>query len=156
MLSSRDVASGFFVLAIAIHTWLGVVKGYKMPYRWFVVSILSIWLFSLILTLLGPAMYQERYFARAAAWVCPLPLTNNTELTSASVGFQENTKMKDFGYITSGSSSSSSARSSSTRMSSSTYAAAFEASSQTTLASSHAQRNSWSCTPLYTSYSRCP
>lgn len=63
-----DVASGFFVLAIAIHTWLGVVKGYKMPYRWFVVSILSIWLFSLILTLLGPAMYQERYFARAAAW----------------------------------------------------------------------------------------
>ena len=92
-----------------------------MPYRWFVVSILSIWLFSLILTLLGPAMYQERYFARAAAWVCSLPLTNNTELTSASAGFQENTKMKDFGYITSGSSSSSSARSSSTRMSSSTY-----------------------------------
>lgn len=65
----RDVASGFFVLAIAIHTWLGVVKGYKMPYFWFVVSILSIWAFALFLTVLGPALYQERYFARAAGWV---------------------------------------------------------------------------------------
>lgn len=27
-----DVASGFFVLAIAIHTWLAVIKGYKLPY----------------------------------------------------------------------------------------------------------------------------
>ncbi|KAI4617443.1 hypothetical protein J4E80_005646 [Alternaria sp. BMP 0032] len=63
-----DVASGFFVLAIAIHTWLGVVKGYKMPYFWFVVSILSIWAFALFLTVLGPALYQERYFARAAGW----------------------------------------------------------------------------------------
>lgn len=65
----RDVASGFFVLAIAIHTWLGVVKGYKMPYFWFVVSILSIWALALFLTVLGPALYQERYFARAAGWV---------------------------------------------------------------------------------------
>jgi hypothetical protein len=64
-----DVASGFFVLAIAIHTWLGVVKGYKLPYMWFVVSILLIWLFALILTVLGPAMYREHYFARAAGWV---------------------------------------------------------------------------------------
>jgi hypothetical protein len=64
-----DVASGFFVLAIAIHTWLGVVKGYKLPYMWFVVSIVSIWFFALLLTVLGPAMHQERYFARAAGWV---------------------------------------------------------------------------------------
>ena len=64
-----DVASGFFVLAIGIHTWLGVVKGYKLPYGWFVVAILSLWLFALFLTALGPAMHQERYFARAAAWV---------------------------------------------------------------------------------------
>ncbi|RMZ72181.1 integral membrane [Pyrenophora seminiperda CCB06] len=63
-----DVASGFFVLAIGIHTWLGVVKGYKLPYVWFVVAILSIWFFALFLTVLGPAMHQERYFARAAAW----------------------------------------------------------------------------------------
>ena len=64
-----DVASGLFVLAIAVHTWLGVTKGYKLPYNWFVVSIVAIWSFALLLTLLGPAMYQETYFARAGGWV---------------------------------------------------------------------------------------
>ncbi|KAF2867831.1 G protein-coupled glucose receptor regulating Gpa2-domain-containing protein [Massariosphaeria phaeospora] len=63
-----DVASGFFVLAIAIHTWLGVVKGYRMPYLWFVLTILLIWLAALILTFLGPAMFKDRFFARASAW----------------------------------------------------------------------------------------
>lgn len=63
-----DVSSGFFVLAIAVHTWLGVVKGYKMPYVWFVTSILGIWFFSLVLTVLGPAMHKDRYFARAGGW----------------------------------------------------------------------------------------
>jgi hypothetical protein len=50
----------------------------------------------------------------------------------------------------------SSARSSSTHTSFSTYAVAYEASSQTTLASSHERRSSWSCTPSCTSCSRCP
>lgn len=63
-----DVASGFFVLAIAVHTWMGVVKGYKLPYVWFVVSILFIWLAALILTILGPALYQNRFFTRAGGW----------------------------------------------------------------------------------------
>ena len=64
-----DVASGMFVLAIAIHTWMGVVKGYKMPYMWFVLSILGIWFFALLLTVLGPAMNRERFFGRAGGWV---------------------------------------------------------------------------------------
>lgn len=68
-LNLGDVASGFFVLAIAVHTWLGVVRGYKMPYKWFVVSILIIWAFALLLTIIGPAMHGDRFFARAAGWV---------------------------------------------------------------------------------------
>jgi hypothetical protein len=64
-----DVASGFFVLAIAIHTWMGVVRGYRMPYRWFVTTILLIWLVALTLTFLGPAMYGNKFFARAGGWV---------------------------------------------------------------------------------------
>jgi hypothetical protein len=67
-LNIGDVASGFFVLAIAIHTWLGVVKGYKMPYLWFIVSILSIWFAALLLTAIGPAMYKGRFFAQAGGW----------------------------------------------------------------------------------------
>lgn len=67
-LNIGDVASGFFVLAIAVHTWLGVVKGYKMPYKWFVASILLIWLAALVLTVVGPAIYQDRFFTRAGGW----------------------------------------------------------------------------------------
>jgi hypothetical protein len=63
-----DVASGFFVLAIAIHTWVSVVKSYKMPYKWFVVAILFIWLAALTLTVLGPAAFGSRFFARAGGW----------------------------------------------------------------------------------------
>jgi hypothetical protein len=67
-LNIGDVASGFFVLAIAIHTWLGVIKGYKMPYMWFVVSILGIWLAALLLTILGPILHGDRFFTRAGGW----------------------------------------------------------------------------------------
>ncbi|KAH8723887.1 G protein-coupled glucose receptor regulating Gpa2-domain-containing protein [Phaeosphaeriaceae sp. PMI808] len=67
-LNIGDVASGLFVLAIAIHTWLGVIKGYKLPYLWFVVSILGIWLLALILTIIGPIMFQDRFFTRAGGW----------------------------------------------------------------------------------------
>jgi hypothetical protein len=67
-LNIGDVASGLFVLAIAIHTWLGVVKGYKMPYMWFVVSILGIWFFALLMTAIGPLMHQDRFFSRAGGW----------------------------------------------------------------------------------------
>jgi hypothetical protein len=68
-LNIGDVASGFFVLAIAIHTWLGVVKAYRMRYSVFVASILFIWLAAILLTIVGPAMYQDRYFAPAGGWV---------------------------------------------------------------------------------------
>ncbi|PVI03383.1 hypothetical protein DM02DRAFT_652660 [Periconia macrospinosa] len=63
-----DVSSGFFVLAIAIHTWLGVVRGYRMSYIWFVVVILLIWAVSLLLTFIGPAIYGNRFFTRAGGW----------------------------------------------------------------------------------------
>ncbi|KAJ4286104.1 hypothetical protein N0V90_013453 [Kalmusia sp. IMI 367209] len=63
-----DVSSGFFVLAIAIHTWLGVVKGYRMPYTWLVASIVGIWFAAVLLTVLGPAMHGDRFFTRAGGW----------------------------------------------------------------------------------------
>ncbi|KAF2192589.1 hypothetical protein K469DRAFT_314703 [Zopfia rhizophila CBS 207.26] len=63
-----DISSGFFVLAIAFHTWLGVVRGYKLPYGAFVVCIAAIWIFALVLTLIGPVMQKDRFFGRAAGW----------------------------------------------------------------------------------------
>ena len=64
-----DVASGFFVLAIAVHTWLGVVRGYRMPYISLVIMIIAIWLLAVLLTVLGPAMHGNRFFTRAGGWV---------------------------------------------------------------------------------------
>lgn len=68
-----NVASGFFVLAIAIHTWLGVVRGYKMPYNWFVASVAFIWFVSLALTISGPIMHGSRFFTQAGGWVSRIP-----------------------------------------------------------------------------------
>lgn len=64
-----DVASGFFVLAIAIHTWLGVVRGYRMSYFSLVLMIICIWILAVILTVLGPAMHGNKFFTRAGGWV---------------------------------------------------------------------------------------
>ncbi|KAF2467208.1 uncharacterized protein BDR25DRAFT_292249 [Lindgomyces ingoldianus] len=63
-----DISSGFFVLAIAIHTWLGVVKGYKLSYGAFVGSILGLWMLALALTIIGPIMHKDKFFARAGGW----------------------------------------------------------------------------------------
>ncbi|KAF2275083.1 uncharacterized protein EI97DRAFT_451282 [Westerdykella ornata] len=67
-LNLGDVASGFFVLAIAIHTWLGVVRGYRLSYVWFVVVILCIWAAAAALTIAGPIKFGTRFFARAGGW----------------------------------------------------------------------------------------
>lgn len=63
-----DVSSGFFVFAIAIHTWMGVVHGYSMRYSWFVAAIMFIWLAAFTLTVLGPIMHGSRFFGRAGGW----------------------------------------------------------------------------------------
>ena len=123
-----DVSSGFFVLAIAIHTWMGVVKGYKLPYMWFVLSILLIWLAALILTILGPALHRERYFARAGGWVCTCRCfwKIRYKLTTSSAGFLQTFRTSDSGCTTYGYSSLSSAPSSFMRTFSSTCVDAFE------------------------------
>lgn len=76
-----DIASGFFVLAIGIQTWFGVVKGYRMPYRWFVVSVVGIWALAILLTILGPIMHGNRFFTRAGGWVSE----TNKQLESLSL-----------------------------------------------------------------------
>jgi len=64
-----DISSGFFVLAIAIHTWMGVVKGYKMKYTTFIFAIIVIWILSIVLTMIGPIMHRNDFFTRAGGWV---------------------------------------------------------------------------------------
>jgi hypothetical protein len=127
LLNLGDVSSGFFVLAIAVHTWLGVVKGYKMPYRWFITSILLTWLLALVLTLLGPAIHDGRYFTRVGGWVSAANLDASHQLTRDSAGSQLTTKGSASGCTTCGSSLSNSPPWPSTATSSSTCAGASKA-----------------------------
>lgn len=64
-----DVASGLFVLSIAIHTWITVVRGRKITFNQLLAAIITCWVFALFLTVFGPANWGQRFFTRAGAWV---------------------------------------------------------------------------------------
>jgi hypothetical protein len=68
LLHLGDVASAFFVLAIAIHTYYTVVLSRRVPYRIFGGMVIMVWLIVIFLTVLGLAIHKETYFVRAGAW----------------------------------------------------------------------------------------
>lgn len=68
LLHSGDLSSGFFVLAIAFHTFLTAVPGWRIPNRVFYVWIIFIWLIAYVLTFAGVILHRNRYFVRAGAW----------------------------------------------------------------------------------------
>ncbi|KIW07747.1 uncharacterized protein PV09_01677 [Verruconis gallopava] len=62
-----DVSSAFFVLAIAGQTWLHLRFKRQLRFDAFLTIVVGIWIFALILTVLGPAT-TSRYFADTGAW----------------------------------------------------------------------------------------
>ncbi|KAH9828104.1 Pfam:Git3 C [Teratosphaeria destructans] len=68
LLHSGDVASGFFVLAIALHTFYTAVYGQRIRSLHFALSIVGIWAFAYVLTGLGLGIHGHTYFVRAGAW----------------------------------------------------------------------------------------
>jgi hypothetical protein len=69
LLNMGDVSSGFFVLAIALHTWYSVVLGRKLDYTIFVIGIISVWLAVFTLTVMGPITKGPHFFELTNAWV---------------------------------------------------------------------------------------
>lgn len=67
LLHSGDVSSGFFVLAIAMHTFYTAVQGGRIGHRSFVAAIIATWLFAYFLTAIG-LVHGDKYFVRAGAW----------------------------------------------------------------------------------------
>lgn len=53
LLHSGDVSSGFFVLAIAVHTFWTAVRGERIGHKTFAASVLFIWAFTYFLTGIG-------------------------------------------------------------------------------------------------------
>ena len=68
LLHLGDVASAFFVLAIALHTYYTAVMSRRVPYRIFSGMIIMVWLVVIFLTVVGLAIHQDTYFVRAGAW----------------------------------------------------------------------------------------
>ena len=69
LLSLGDVSSGFFVAAIAGHTYFNIVYGKKLSHATFVSVIIGLWALSLLLSILGPAIHGNRFFADSGVWV---------------------------------------------------------------------------------------
>jgi hypothetical protein len=63
-----DVASAFWVLSIAVHTFVTAVRGIRISYSAFNSTIWVVWFSALFLTVLGLALHKETYFVRAGAW----------------------------------------------------------------------------------------
>ena len=57
LLHSGDVSSGFFVLAIAIHTFYTAVQGQRVGHRTFAAVVAGIWILAYFLTGLGVGLH---------------------------------------------------------------------------------------------------
>ncbi|KAJ5624336.1 hypothetical protein N7510_000645 [Penicillium lagena] len=68
-LQIANPGSGLFVLAIAFHTFLLVVWGIKMPYKFFVAFVCGIWAFVVIIIMIIPlAIHGADIFVPSGAW----------------------------------------------------------------------------------------
>jgi hypothetical protein len=104
-----DMSSGLWVLAIAVHTFIGLVGQKVVPMRTFIIAVISLWMFCLILTAIGPIMIRKDFFVPAGAWVCLTQFPFETLLTmNFSVGSTKAAKMSVYISTTYGSSSPSS------------------------------------------------
>lgn len=63
-----DPGSGLFVLAIAFHTFLLVVWGYKMSYRAFMCFVVGVWAFVILLLIIPLALHGGDVFVPSGAW----------------------------------------------------------------------------------------
>lgn len=74
--STGDLGGSVWVLAIAVHTFLIVIKDYRIPQLWFYVCIAGLWTFVYAMALIGVGMHPHNLYVRAGPWV------NNVFLSS--------------------------------------------------------------------------
>ncbi|KAI1134043.1 G protein-coupled glucose receptor regulating Gpa2-domain-containing protein [Hypoxylon sp. FL0543] len=71
--STGDLSASCFICAIAIHTYLTVVRGYKPPHWALYLSIAGLWVFIYVMAIAGVAATNNGkgaggFYVRAAAW----------------------------------------------------------------------------------------
>lgn len=67
--STGDLASGVFILAIALHTYYAVVRGRRVNNKVFHGAIIGLWIFVYVMAIIGVGM-DSNIYQRAGAWVC--------------------------------------------------------------------------------------
>jgi hypothetical protein len=77
-----DVASGVWVLAIAVHTFIGLVIQKTIPFRYFIAEVFALWIFCLGLSAAGPIQEGLKFFQPAGVWVSHLSEAVEISLTS--------------------------------------------------------------------------
>lgn len=80
-ISTGDLASSVFISFIAVHTYLGVVKGYRLPTWIFYSAIGSSWVFTYGTAILGVIITNNGagnggLYVRAGAWVSARLMTS--------------------------------------------------------------------------------
>ncbi|KAI1634720.1 G protein-coupled glucose receptor regulating Gpa2-domain-containing protein [Biscogniauxia mediterranea] len=68
MIQAGDVASAFFVLAIAVHTTYQVMYSRNPSYNFFLAMVIGVWAVALLLTCLAPIIGGRYVFMRAGVW----------------------------------------------------------------------------------------
>ncbi len=64
-----DLLSGSFVLLISLHTATTVIWGQIVPWRFLIAAVSFCWVFSIVMSNLGWAIYGREYFTAAGIWV---------------------------------------------------------------------------------------
>ncbi|KAK4159191.1 hypothetical protein QBC43DRAFT_132027 [Cladorrhinum sp. PSN259] len=73
LVSTGDLSSSCFITAIAVHTYLAVVRNYTPPQRAVYGAVVGLWFFNYFMALLGIGISQNGkegggFYVRAAAW----------------------------------------------------------------------------------------
>jgi hypothetical protein len=66
--STGDLSSGLFTLAIAIHSYADIVHDYRLGHRTFLAAIVFLWIFDYMLAVIGVALHPADIYVRAGAW----------------------------------------------------------------------------------------
>jgi hypothetical protein len=66
--STGDLSSGLFTLAIALHSYADIVHDFRLSHRLFMSVIASLWIFNYLLAIASVALHPADVFVRAGAW----------------------------------------------------------------------------------------
>ncbi|KEQ74463.1 hypothetical protein M436DRAFT_25434, partial [Aureobasidium namibiae CBS 147.97] len=73
LLNAGNLSSGYFVMAIALHTFYGAVMGRHLKPAVFYTALAGGWFFALFLSAMGPILHGNHYYVRAGAWCWAAP-----------------------------------------------------------------------------------